>query len=252
MEIRHLGNRDALLVLEIIHDSLACRTDEQVRTLMQRMNNLLPYQAAASFITEIEPDSLFKEFTLVNLDYPDEYLKELFHRDLVSDDLILIENFKSFALQYWGDTLKKHTLTNEMKKIASLAGDFGFRKSLEGDGYSYGVRNLGGSEGSFFCYHGLERCPRTEEILRLVVPHLHETLRRTQMIRRRGAPLTKKETEVVQWLKEGKSTWDISIILGISERTVKFHVGNLMRKLDAVNRTHAVARAMELGIIRLD
>ena len=56
--------------------------------------------------------------------------------------------------------------------------------------------------------------------------------------------LTDREKEILGWLIEGKSSWDIGQILSISERTVKFHVNNICIKLNAVNRTHAVAKAI--------
>ena len=62
-------------------------------------------------------------------------------------------------------------------------------------------------------------------------------------------PLSRREREVLSWLRHGKSNWEISRILGISERTVKFHVTSIMRKLNAVTRTQAVALAMELGVL---
>lgn len=64
--------------------------------------------------------------------------------------------------------------------------------------------------------------------------------------------LSVREKEVLDWLKHGKSSWDISTILGISERTVNFHVYNVMRKLEAVNRPQAVAVAARLGLINFD
>ena len=62
-------------------------------------------------------------------------------------------------------------------------------------------------------------------------------------------PLSRREREVLSWLRHGKGNWEISRILGISERTVKFHVTSIMRKLNAVTRTQAVALAMELGVL---
>jgi LuxR family transcriptional regulator, quorum-sensing system regulator CviR len=56
--------------------------------------------------------------------------------------------------------------------------------------------------------------------------------------------LSKREIEVLSWLKEGKTSWEIARILQITERTVNFHVRNIMKKLDANNRTHAVAIAV--------
>ncbi|MEW6184986.1 MAG: helix-turn-helix transcriptional regulator [Thermodesulfobacteriota bacterium] len=50
----------------------------------------------------------------------------------------------------------------------------------------------------------------------------------------------------------GKSNCDISKILNISERTVKFHMDRIMKKLDAMNRTHAVAIFLREGLIKID
>ncbi|MGD8937457.1 MAG: helix-turn-helix transcriptional regulator, partial [Thiogranum sp.] len=47
----------------------------------------------------------------------------------------------------------------------------------------------------------------------------------------------------------GKTTWETSRILRISERTVTFHLQNVQGKLGVSNRQQAVARAVSLGII---
>jgi len=64
-----------------------------------------------------------------------------------------------------------------------------------------------------------------------------------------GSSLSMREKEVLKWLKMGKSSWDISKILDISERTVNFHITNIMNKLDAMTRTQAVAISIEKGLI---
>jgi DNA-binding CsgD family transcriptional regulator len=61
--------------------------------------------------------------------------------------------------------------------------------------------------------------------------------------------LTAREKEVLQWVRQGKSNWEIAAILGISERTVKYHVSGILNKLDVVTRAQAVAVALELGLI---
>ncbi len=63
--------------------------------------------------------------------------------------------------------------------------------------------------------------------------------------------LSKREREVLIWLTKGKSSWEVSVILNISERTVNFHVRNIMQKLNSVSRTQAVAVAIEKGIINM-
>lgn len=64
--------------------------------------------------------------------------------------------------------------------------------------------------------------------------------------------LSARETEVLCWAMEGKTNWEISVILSLSERTVKFHIRNAMTKLKASTRAHAVAVAIRRGLIPTD
>lgn len=61
-----------------------------------------------------------------------------------------------------------------------------------------------------------------------------------------SAALTKRESECLHWCSEGKTSWEISKILGISERTAVFHLQNATRKLGVSNRTQAVVQAIPI------
>lgn len=63
--------------------------------------------------------------------------------------------------------------------------------------------------------------------------------------------LTSREVEVLEHLSRGKSNKEISALLGISETTVKTHLGSIFRKLDVLSRTEAIATASRLGLIKL-
>lgn len=63
--------------------------------------------------------------------------------------------------------------------------------------------------------------------------------------------LTLREIEVLTWVALGKSAWEIGEILSITKRTVDEHAHTAVRKLDAVNRTHAVAIAVRDGIVSI-
>jgi DNA-binding CsgD family transcriptional regulator len=65
------------------------------------------------------------------------------------------------------------------------------------------------------------------------------------------APLTPRELEVLGLLAEGASNKVIARRLGISVHTAKFHVGQLLDKLDATGRTDAVAHAARQGVLNL-
>lgn len=65
----------------------------------------------------------------------------------------------------------------------------------------------------------------------------------------RHQQMTGRESEILKWVAQGKSNWEIAMILFISERTVKYHVGNIYRKLDATNRAQAIAKAAQWGLL---
>lgn len=63
--------------------------------------------------------------------------------------------------------------------------------------------------------------------------------------------LTQRELEVLQLLAQGLRNQEIARQLTISERTVKFHVSSILSKLDASNRTDAVKKAVQRGLVKL-
>ncbi|HEX9767235.1 MAG TPA: response regulator transcription factor, partial [Nitriliruptorales bacterium] len=62
--------------------------------------------------------------------------------------------------------------------------------------------------------------------------------------------LTSREFEVLQLLAEGLTNQEVASRLGLSPRTIKTHVQNLLAKLDVPDRTGAVARGFRLNLIK--
>jgi two-component system nitrate/nitrite response regulator NarL len=63
-----------------------------------------------------------------------------------------------------------------------------------------------------------------------------------------GRLLTERQTEVLALIARGLSNKEIARALGLSEKTVKVHVGGLFRALDVANRMQATNEARKLGI----
>jgi DNA-binding CsgD family transcriptional regulator len=61
--------------------------------------------------------------------------------------------------------------------------------------------------------------------------------------------LTKRELDVLSWTAQGKTAWEVSVILGMSEKTVNFHLGNAMRKLGVSSKHQAVLKCVAAGLI---
>lgn len=69
-------------------------------------------------------------------------------------------------------------------------------------------------------------------------------------IRFRTRDLSDKEVEILQWVREGKTSWEIALIRDVSEATIKFHLKAIYNKLGVSNRAQAVGEALGRGIIQ--
>lgn len=78
-----------------------------------------------------------------------------------------------------------------------------------------------------------------------------ETAARRSNAKAAADTLSPRELECLSWVAKGKTDEEVGLILERSRETVHFHLGKAMKKLGASNRTHAVAIACSLGLIRL-
>lgn len=84
----------------------------------------------------------------------------------------------------------------------------------------------------------------------MLLAYLHEATKRlVQSADDAAVSLTARECECLTWVSIGKTSWEISQILCVAERTVIFHINNAVRKLGTANRTQAVAKAVSYGLI---
>lgn len=61
--------------------------------------------------------------------------------------------------------------------------------------------------------------------------------------------LTARQIECLSWVQEGKTSWEIGQIMGISHRTVEYYLAIVFEKLDVRTRVQAVVRARNLGLL---
>jgi DNA-binding CsgD family transcriptional regulator len=101
---------------------------------------------------------------------------------------------------------------------------------------------------------------RTLALLAALGPNLadaYERLRKRDLTTRsrevgeggKRVALSAREREILGWTQYGKTYWEIGQIIGISERTVKYHFTRIKTKLDVVSASHAVAKAMRMGLL---
>ncbi|WP_395666388.1 autoinducer binding domain-containing protein [Methylocella sp.] len=100
-----------------------------------------------------------------------------------------------------------------------------------------------------------EWAARRYDLMRDLVHVAHFVHQRAYSIHAEDTPIdlnaiTKREIEALEWSAEGKSVADIAILMRISVETVKAHLDSARYKLQALNRVHAVTKAIRAGLIR--
>jgi DNA-binding CsgD family transcriptional regulator len=65
----------------------------------------------------------------------------------------------------------------------------------------------------------------------------------------RPIQLSPRQREVLTWTAQGKTTWEIAVIMQCAEATVNYHLKQIFRKLEATNKPHVVSRALSLGLL---
>jgi transcriptional regulator EpsA len=124
---------------------------------------------------------------------------------------------------------------------------------------AHGIPGLNGRAASFFCFAKLSggRDEDRMTTLELIVPYLHAAWMRAncEPVKQEGSNpvsvkdiLTMREVEILSWVEQGKSNYEIAQILNISHLTVKNHVQKILRKLNVQNRAQAVAKGMSLNL----
>lgn len=123
----------------------------------------------------------------------------------------------------------------------------------------HGVQDLAGNYSSYFIFSRLpcEVGPRQAHLLKLLVPHLHLAFVRARhtIADYHGTPLqarkrlSQRQREILYWLQQGKTNWEIAKILDQSELNIKYHIDQIYFKLEVRSRAHAVAKGRDLGYL---
>ncbi len=179
--------------------------------------------------------------------YPEPWIERYLERGYLDRDPVLAYARGGVLPIAWD------ALGAEANRVMLEATEFGLRRGLSaplhGPRFELGVLSFAtGAEVRDAPARVRAALPEAQ----LLAAFVHETLGR--ILRRAGSahlpPLTPRERECLLWVGEGKTSWEIGIIIGASERTVNFHLTNAAAKLGVSGRRHAVARALLLGLLR--
>lgn len=188
---------------------------------------------------------------IVVVTYPDRWVRHYRDRDYFRSDPIIRATMGGFAPIDWKQLGQ---LDNAARGILTEAAEYGIGEQ----GLAFPIR---GASGEFAVFTVTSDC---DEIAwaRLKTRRMSDWMRLGYYIHRRVldihakdlfgrvTKLSPRETECLRLTAQGHTSEDVALAMSISERVVRAHLQNCRYKLNALNTTHAVARAVRLGLIR--
>jgi DNA-binding CsgD family transcriptional regulator len=183
--------------------------------------------------------------------YSPSWIEHYKARNYVTIDPVIKDGFSNLLPVEWS---AYKTSTAKLKTFFGEATEFGVGRN----GMTFAVRGMSGDRALFTIT--TDASPREWNVDReylkrdfqMLAYHVHNLVLRSESPDRRPAPkLAPREIECLKWKASGKTDWETAMILGITEKTVRFYLDLARSKLDATNITHAVVKALNHNIILL-
>jgi DNA-binding CsgD family transcriptional regulator len=264
LSVNDLPKSEAIKLVELGYEAGGCDTPRQFENLLNGLTKVFPVDAAvAGYGTIEEGTGIGKIWScpklpslniarVFSMNWPSGFLKTYLEEDILSRDSQFYLCLLTQRPQLWIDLYEKnrHRFNPATKrgfdpKYVEIAFDYELRLSFR---FTHIDSNQ--HVGNFnLLFHNRKDAYEYSQLLQATIPYLHDALLHSdgkesdQIPANLSRILSSREREVLKWLSEGKSNWEIGQILSLSHRTVKLHVHNLMRKFGAMNRYQLVANA---------
>jgi transcriptional regulator EpsA len=239
-------------IMSVLVDCMEVRSaGEFTRVIEGSLRALLPHDMMLCGIGGISRQGNHIR-KIINVNYPLAYFEPLRDADGRLD---------SPLMKRWRDTLEPQLFQSgrDDHEVPAdwvrLFNKFDLRNTI-----AHGVLDVGGVFSSFFIFSRLpgEVGPQHAFLMKLLTPHLHFALARVLgtvedyhgILANNKKALSERQREILHWLEEGKTNWEIAKILSLSELNVKYHIDQIFQKLEVRSRAHAVAKGRELAACR--
>jgi len=228
--------------LDVIHECANVEDPAGLEAVVVSLQREIGIDGCILGFKESYDTCLVENSSIVSYGISGEWLQLYKSQRLDALDPVAQEAFEFQQPLPWAEVYRKSAF--DSRNFISLSQDFRLL-----DGMSCANKSNRFSRGATCVSVTSERWLSSSQlnVLHFILPHLNEAIAQPMLWAK--PEMTFREKEILDWVKIGKSSWEISVILSVSERTVKFHLNNVYKKLDVHCRAQAIARAFKLGVI---
>lgn len=237
------------LDFDVLGTLLDCETPEQFSAAVGRYAEHLGFTSWIYALDVASAGSEDKQTLLGN--YNAAWVQHYFENAYAQVDPVIRHCREHTVPFVWPQTRRLPGTPQQVTRLFNEAGEFGLISGISipmhGLGCTWGLLSLAAPDA-----YGPSDMRALAAEASLLGTYVHEAGHRFSTGGKGlpPVPLTARELECLQWGAEGKSSWEIGRVLGISERTVVFHMQNAAHKLGVNARQPAIARAVALGLVK--
>jgi len=224
---------------------------EDARTLLAKMLGTLGFDRFAYLALHL-PEASMTEPVLVH-SYSNEWVARYLDQDYATIDPVVETGLRTIVPFLWGGDVQRNVLKDQSRNMMDEATEFGLTKGfavpIHGARGEVAVLSVALSDDSSAAQRQIEHFSHD---LHLVALHFHAHMG-TKLLadsHKNNISLSKREEECLLWSAQGKTVWETSEILKISEHTVRDYIKGACRKLGVHSKNHAVVKSMVLGLIK--
>lgn len=187
--------------------------------------------------------------------YTEDWNTHYFCQSYQDVDPVWLKMNAETAPFFWQDCFKEHEKTVRRSKLGrqfhAESEDLGLVRGL-----TIAIENDEARTRISFCGKEARGGPGVMHMLHLISIYFHQrllALSGSVLLKAANIAvrLTPREAEVLHWYANGKSAWDISVVLNVSQAAVRFHLSNIREKYGVTSSVHATALAISRNDIRI-
>ena len=237
-------------IFEVIQKLKEAKSTDEIPAILYEVSELVEFDY---FLLGIAfPNTITSSDILLFDNYPKAWRQAYDSEGYIQIDPIVKYSQSNYLPIKWselGQSMKLKKPEKDLMRQASSHGlQSGFSLPIHGSLGEFGMISYGSSKKKF---ENDQRFMEAIPVVQMILPAVQDTVKRLRDIQPESSDvkLTPREIECLTWATEGKSSWEISQILGCSERTAIFHLTNAATKLGANNRYQAISKALLSGVL---
>lgn len=228
------------IAFDAIEELEALTTADDV---IRHMGATLTQFGFSSFLVASVPNAPTDQLTQIALldGWPNGWNAHYERQGYFRDDPIAGWGLRTVEPFRWSDVRYDAERNPRSAEVMHTAAEFGLK-----DGFSIPIVRTGSIDAVTMAGDRPDFDGRAQRAIHLIGLYAHSKalalVRKNEL--QRDRLLTNAEREALLWVANGKSSWEISVILKISESAVDRRIQRACEKLDAVNRLQAVVKAI--------